>query len=158
MECRGARFFARGAVGLAEGLRAWKARGLCAGAFAFDPSLVGQAGKQIFLWAVALDGIAIAAEKLQIADVIRAALGARDDVVDAEVTLLEMLLAAVAEAALLAVEEAFVARGIVGRQAPQVGARRRLAEVGDVGEQAEFVRHAPLHQFGGFGRDVDAGP
>lgn len=85
---------------------------------------------------VALDAVARATQHLQIVDVIGAALGDGDDVVDFEVAFLEVRAAAGAVATLLAVEPVAVGGAVVGRERAEVGAAGGVGAMHDVAEQS----------------------
>lgn len=111
---------------------------------------------QILHAPVALDAVAGAAQQLQVADVIGAALGLPDDVVHLQVPGLEVRPAARAVAVLLPVECLDVRA--VRQELAQV---RALWDVGAVRapvEQAKLVAHSSLDQLGGLWGDVDTNP
>ncbi len=65
---------------------------------------------------VSFERITRTAQKLKVADVIRSAFCLRDNVIHGQVTKLEMFFAAVAVAALLAVEITFILRVVVANE------------------------------------------
>lgn len=65
---------------------------------------------------VSFERITRTAQKLKVADVVRSAFRLRDNVIHGEIAKFEMFLAAVAVAALLAVEPAFVLRIVVANE------------------------------------------
>ena len=85
-----------------------------------------QPRSQVLLRPVALDPIAVAAEQLQVLDVVGAAVGLRDDVVNLQVAELEGGAAAVAPAFLLAKEDVLVLA--IGTGRVDVGAVRVVDE------------------------------
>ena len=118
-----------------------------------------EAGYQVFLGAVAFDAVAVGAEELEVFEVVGAAVGAGDDVVDLQDAEGELAAAAVAAAFLLAEEDVFVLA--VGDGRVDVGATGNVGAGGDqavVEELAHGLLQAHVDQFDGFGRDVDANP
>ena len=71
--------------------------------------------------------------------------------IDRHVSRQEMLLEAVAEAALLPVEIAAVPKVAVGNDIVEVHALRNVGAGAPLEEPAEFVTHPALHRFGAFG-------
>ena len=67
---------------------------------------------------VAFDGIAVSAKQLQVAYMVGSAFGAWNDMVNRQIAKLEMMLATVAVAALLAVEIPLVFRIVVRQNLP----------------------------------------
>lgn len=111
---------------------------------------------QILHAPVALDPVAGTAQQLQVFDMIRPALAPADDVIDFQVTRLEVRPAAVAMAALFPIEGLRV--GAVRRKSAQVRALRYVGAVDAFVEQAQFVLHPALHQLRRLFADVDARP
>ena len=96
----------------------------------------------------ALDGVATAAEKLQIADMIRSAFHSRDDVIDVKMLRFKMRSAPVAVAALFTIEELLVLGAVVFWDSSQVRALRDVCSVSDACvEQSQIFSHSLPDQF-----------
>ena len=114
---------------------------------------------QVLHASVSLDAVAVAAEKLEVFQVVGSALATRDDVIDFKVSCLEVLGATRAVAFLNAVEREPVRS--VGWEMAQVGTHgnvRAGRDVPGVKEAAHRLLQAHVDELGGLGANVDARP